>query len=254
MLKDIAFIASILIEIAAPLIIASYFAKKFKISWKIFFLGMALFILSMIRIPLNNILGQFARVNFLGENLILISIIFPSLTASIFEEGLRTLGIGLIIKNKTFEKGLMYGIGHGGGGEAMLLVGISGAVNFVAYKFFTFLPQLAPLKAQFDSMLWYMPLVGASERLMAIVIQLAFSVLIMSAFIYRRYYLIAIAFLMHFIVDFIAVYVNIKFGVLWSELTVFLFMLISLLLIFIFNAKSKKAKILKNDYLLQKEI
>ncbi|MBM3701055.1 MAG: YhfC family intramembrane metalloprotease, partial [Actinobacteria bacterium] len=49
----------------------------------------------------------------------------------------RVLGIGYIIKKKNFYKGLMYGVGHGGGGEAMVFVGLSLAVNYIIFRFFS---------------------------------------------------------------------------------------------------------------------
>ena len=62
------------------------------------------------------------------------------------------MGIGLIIRKKTFEKGLMYGLGHGGGGESMILVGGSLLANFIIYKFLPFFPGASILKSQFELM------------------------------------------------------------------------------------------------------
>lgn len=251
MLKDISFVLAILFEIGVPLVIASFLAKRFRVSWKIFFIGLALFLVSLVRIPLNNIFSEFLRFNFMGEKLIILSILFPSFTAALFEEGFRTLGIGLIVRQKNFHKGLMYGIGHGGGGESMIFVGFSLLANYIAYKLLGNLPMLAPLKESFDSMSWHMPLIGAGERMMTIVIQIAFSVLVMAAFLKKKYYLIFIAFLMHLAVDFIAVYVASRTSILWSELTVLLFTVISVLIIIFFYRDYKKYE--KNDIGTQAE-
>jgi uncharacterized membrane protein YhfC len=129
MLRDISYIIAIIIEIGLPIALAIIFRKKFKVSWAIFFIGLALFIVSLIRIPLNSYISGLLKYYFMGKNLVLVSILFPSFTAALFEEGFRTLGIGLIIRNKTYEKGLMYGAGHGGGGESMILVGLSLLLN-----------------------------------------------------------------------------------------------------------------------------
>ena len=240
MLKDASFIFAILLEIGVPIIIASFLAKRFRVSWKIFFIGLILFLISLIMIPLNSIVSEFLRFNFMGEKLLILSILFPSFTAALFEEGFRTLGIGLIVRQKNFYKGLMYGIGHGGGGESMIFVGFSLLANYVAYKLLGTLPMLAPLKESFDSMIWYMPLIGAGERMMTIVIQLAFSVLVMAAFLRKKYYLIFIAFLMHLAIDFFTVYVASKTSILWSELTVLFFAAISVLIIMFFYRDYKK--------------
>ena len=237
MLKDLLIIAAIIIEICFPLALAIFFRKRFKVSWSIFFVGLALFLASLIRIPLNNYVSGILKYYFLENNLLLISILFPSLTAGIFEEGFRTLGIGLIIRKKTFEKGLMYGLGHGGGGESMILVGGSLLANFIIYKFFPSIPGASILKSQFELMKWYMPLVGAGERVLTVIIQIAFSVLIMHAFINRKYYFIIYAILAHIVVDFLAVYFNIKFGIFWAEISVIIFALISIFIILFFRLK-----------------
>ena len=252
MLKDIAFIIAITLEIGTPIIIASFFAKKFRVSWKIFFIALALFLISLIRLPLNSFVLELIRYNFLGEKLILLSILFPSFTAALFEEGFRTLGIGLLIKEKDYPKGLMYGIGHGGGGESMIFVGLSLLINFVAYKIFGNLPMFSSLKSTFDSMIWYMPLIGAGERMMTIIIQIAFSVLVMAAFLNKRYFLIFTAFFLHLILDFAAVYLNLKTSIIWAELLVALFTVLSVTIIIYFYKDYKKAqKLLSNINYIQ---
>ena len=57
-LMNISYIVSIVIEIGVPVIIAFYMWKKYKISWAIFFLGMLLFLVSLTRIPLNNVFSS----------------------------------------------------------------------------------------------------------------------------------------------------------------------------------------------------
>ena len=104
MLRDISYIIAISIEIGTPIALAIIFRKKFKVSWAIFFIGLALFIVSLIRIPLNSYVSGMLRYYFMGTNLVLVSILFPSFTAALFEEGFRTLGVGLIIRNKIIRK------------------------------------------------------------------------------------------------------------------------------------------------------
>lgn len=242
MLRDISFIIAIIIEIGLPLAIAIVFRKKFKVSWAIFFVATALFLVSLIRIPLNIYISNMLKYYFMGNNLLIMAILFPSFTAGLFEEGFRTLGIGLIVRGKTYEKGLMYGIGHGGGGESMIFVGFSLLANFIAYKFFSMLPGMSILKTQFESVSWFMPLVGAGERVLAMTIQVAFSVVIMHAFLNKKYYFIIFAFLGHVIVDFVASYLNIKFGILWSEISVIIFAVIGLAVTLLLRPKKNVAQ------------
>ncbi|MHB1346312.1 MAG: YhfC family glutamic-type intramembrane protease [Candidatus Humimicrobiaceae bacterium] len=241
MLRDISYIVAIIIEIGLPIVLAIIFRKKFKVSWAIFFIGMALFIASLIRIPLNSYAAGLFRYYFMGTNLILISILFPSFTAALFEEGFRTLGIGLIIRGKSYEKGLMYGTGHGGGGESMLFVGVSLLANFLIYKLFPSMPGADILKSQFEAASWFMPLVGAGERILTIIVQIAFSVLIMHAFLYKKYYFIVYAFMAHIFIDFAAVYINLKYGILWAEITIFVFAVIAFAVIMLLRPKKNKS-------------
>lgn len=82
-------------------------------------------------------------------------------------------------------------------------------------------------------------MVGAMERIFAIAIQISLSVLIMYAFLSKRYYFIAVAFFYHIIVDFIAVYLNYRFGTLIIEAMVFVFALVSAGIIFLLRPKKK---------------
>jgi len=243
-LRDFSYIVSIIIEIGLPLILAFIIWKKFKVSWVIFFLGMVLFLASLIRIPLNNYVTGLFRFNFHGENFIIMSALFVSLTAGLFEEGVRILAIGVIIKPRNFYKSIMYGIGHGGGGESMIFVGITSLINYILFRFF---PNILPgyTISQFQDINWYLPLVGSMERIFAITIQVSLSVIIMYAFLKRKYYFIAIAIIYHFIIDFIAVYAVYKFGIMITEIIIFIFAGISIAIIFLLRPK-KIDKILIN--------
>ncbi|NQT66859.1 MAG: YhfC family intramembrane metalloprotease [Actinobacteria bacterium] len=207
MLKDVSYIVAAAIEILLPIILAIIIWKKFKVSWAIFFLGMVLFIASLIRTPLNNYLGTLLQKSFQGEIFYILYGLMAGLTAGIFEEGVRCIALGAVIKPRDYYKGIMYGIGHGGGGEAMVFIGFSTLANFIIYKFF---PNILPINIlpQIQAAVWWLPLVGAMERILAIAIQIAFSVLIMYAFMSKKYYIIAITIIFHAIVDFAAFYTN----------------------------------------------
>jgi uncharacterized membrane protein YhfC len=243
MLRDTSFIIAIILEIGLPIALAIIFRKKFKVSWAIFFIGLALFIVSLVRIPLNSYVSGMLRYYFMGTNLVLISILFPSFTAALFEEGFRTLGIGLIVRNKSYEKGLMYGAGHGGGGESMILIGLSLLINFIFYKFMPNFggADMLSLKTQFEAVSWFMPLVGAGERVLTIIVQIAFSVLIMHAFLNKKYYFIVYAFLGHLIIDFVAVYFNFRFGILWAEIALIVFTAAAIAAILLLKPKASQS-------------
>ena len=84
---------------------------------------MVLFLASLIRTPLNTYLGGLLQSNFRGEIFYILFGAMAGLTAGIFEEGVRVLAFGAVIKPRDYYKGIMYGIGHGGGGEAMVFIG-----------------------------------------------------------------------------------------------------------------------------------
>jgi uncharacterized membrane protein YhfC len=239
MLKDVSYIVTAAIEILLPIILAIIIWKKFKVSWAIFFLGMVLFLASLIRIPLNTYLGGLLQSNFRGEIFYILYGAMAGLTAGIFEEGVRCIALGAVIKPRDYYKGIMYGIGHGGGGEAMVFVGFSTLANFIIYKFF---PNILPINiiSNIKSTIWWLPMVGAMERVLAIAIQIAFSVLIMYAFMSKKYYIIAVTILMHALVDFTAVYINYKFGMWYSELSALIFAIIGIIIIVLLRPKNNK--------------
>lgn len=226
-LKDASFIIAALIEIGLPVAIAIIIWKKYKISWAIFFLGMGLFIASLIRIPINDYFTGIVRLYFMGRRLMVFSLLIPSLTAGLFEEGVRALAFGVLIKRGSYEKSLMYGIGHGGGGESMLFVGFQVLISYMLYRF---APHLLPSSAlsQYREMLWYIPLLGAFERILAIILHISLSLLVMHAFLRKKYYFIVVAILFHTLFNFIGVYIMRTRGIIFSEITLLVFMLIAL--------------------------
>jgi len=234
-LTDISFILAALIEILVPVMLAIIVARKFKVSWAVFFLGMLLFFVSLIRLPLNNYVAGLLQENTAAPYTIILIFLFASITAGLFEEGVRVFGIGLIIRQKNYYKGLMYGIGHGGG-ESMIFVGLLTLVNYIIYRYF---PEIMPSMAisQFGNLQWCMPLIGALERIFAIIIQVSLSVMVMHAFLFRKYYFITIAIISHIIIDFTALYINYRFGVLFSEISVFIFALAGVAVIILLRPK-----------------
>ncbi|MGM0365922.1 MAG: YhfC family glutamic-type intramembrane protease [Actinomycetota bacterium] len=240
-LFDLASILAIIIEIGLPLALAVFVWKRYKVSWALFLLAMALFLVSLVRIPLNNWVSSAIRPDLGAESYVIFTALFASFTAALFEEGARVIGLGYIVRAKSFHKGLMYGIGHGGGGEAMVLIGFTGLANYIVFRF---MPHLVPQAEEiFSGIAWYMPLVGAMERVFAIAVQIFLSILIIQAFIQKRYYYIAIAFIFHLLLDFAAVYLNYRFSLLVAEIAIFVFAAAAA--IFIIFMQPKKADRLK---------
>ncbi len=237
-LLDVSYIISIIIEVVLPFVLGFFIWKKYRVSWSIFFLGMVFFLISLTRLPLNNYINSLILDNFVGDTAVMLAGLFMSLTAGLFEEGVRIIVFGLIIKQKNYQKGIMYGIGHGGG-ESAILVGMSLLASFLAYKFF---PGSLPgsTLAQLTNIDWYMPLIGALERIFAIFIQISLSVLVINAFIRRKKYFILIAISYHVLVDFVSVYTNYIYGVITAEILILIFAVISIIIIYVLKPKKEK--------------
>jgi uncharacterized membrane protein YhfC len=141
----------------------------------------------------------------------------PSLTAGIFEETARFLGLRSLIKDDSYETGLIYGAGHGGI-ESILIVGIN--VFTVGFILLTNPETFPPI--QLDAILTtpaYLPLVGLYERIMAITIQISFSIMVIESIRRKdfKYFLAAVG--LHALLDYLAV-ILINYGILYSEILI----------------------------------
>jgi len=210
------FIAGVL-EIAVPLLLGLTLHRRLGGGWRTYAIGCVMFALSLVRIPLNNAVSQTLMRMCSGALLGYLPLAFPSLTAGLFEESARFVAFRLLIKERSWEEGVMYGAGHGGF-ESMLLVGVTVLSTAVIITFFP--SMMPPEQLQAISVLpAYMPLVGLYERLMAITIQIGLSVLVLQCFIHMRLIYFGLAIALHFVIDFVAL-ATAPFGILWSELAV----------------------------------
>jgi uncharacterized membrane protein YhfC len=213
-------ILSGILEIIIPLAFSIYIIRRLKIGWKTWIVGAGMFILSLIRIPLNQYLSQVLVNSMQGSWTFLILALIPSTMAGVFEEVSRFVGIRYIINDDTYEKGLVYGAGHGGI-ESIVLVGINVLVLGVLV---IFSPQSIP-PSQLEQILAnpvYLPLLGVYERVMVIMIQVAFSILVLE-FIRKKeikYFLAAL--FSHILLNFFAVVLS-RYSIIYSELSVTFF-------------------------------
>jgi uncharacterized membrane protein YhfC len=213
----ITLVAAGLLEIIYPIALAFYVKRRLNTDWRIYFIGCAMFLASLIRIPLNS----YATVAILGADLgqatMMLLSAFPSLTAGLFEEGARYIAYRHLVKEHTVENGVMYGAGHGGI-ESIFLVGVS--VLSTGVIILTN-PSLVPdwqLQALAATPL-YMPFVGFYERFMTIIIQIGLSMMVLESFRKKDLRYLAAAVLLHFFIDF-SVLLVVGYGVLYAELAV----------------------------------
>ncbi len=177
------------------------------------------------RVPVVAVAGTVLRPTLAHSKLATwIYLVVLVLTAALAEEIGRWVGYRWFMgrEEKTWAKGVMYGLGHGGL-ESMVLVGGSAMLSLIsllvvqsidlssltAAQHHIIQDQFAAIAAQ---PVWF-PLLGAWERLWTVLIQVAFSLVVLQGFLrggQGRWLILAIA--LHFMVDFVAVAVPQIFG------------------------------------------
>lgn len=211
------FVLAGLLEISIPLGLGFYVTRKFGTSWRNWFVGALMFILSLTRIPLNAYTSQIILAAPVSQWTYSLLALTPSLTAGVFEELARYIGFKFIIKDDTYEKGVTYGAGHGGI-ESIMLVGLS--VLSVGVVLLTS-PEVLP-PGQLEMIMAtpvYMPLVGLYERLMAMIVQIGFSIIVLESVRRKDITYLFAAIGLHTLLDFLAVSV-VGYSIIYSEIMV----------------------------------
>lgn len=211
---------SVLISIVAPIGGVVFLKKKYNTSLKIFFIGALAFFISvqLLEAPIHL---YFLKLNsttaeFLLNNPIAY-MLYGGLMAGIFEETARLISFKFIIKDRDTLSGITYGVGHGGI-EAILVGGISSInliINSVLINKGTFQSTMENALVSSDiisttynqfvnssAIMWAMP---GIERIMAMAIQIALSIIVLYAVKERKYIYYIIAILLHALIDFPAV-------------------------------------------------
>lgn len=187
-----AFMVVVLFEILFPLGIGLFLKEKFGAKWKVFFLGMAGFIVSQI-VHLPMLYGWQMLLSVLGvtqikePSLLLIAglTLAVSFFAGLCEEPARWFAFKLLKEEGGASRhALMYGAGHGG--IESMLVGVSVLGNAIVMMMMnagTFpLAQLAPAQVealqQMGQLPWYSPLWGGLERFSAVILHISLSVVV----------------------------------------------------------------------------
>ncbi|HEX8994552.1 MAG TPA: YhfC family glutamic-type intramembrane protease [Ktedonobacterales bacterium] len=189
-------IAATLFEVVLPiaLIVIAHF--RLRVGWRYAAYGALIFFTFQLitRIPLIQVMQYFLLPSIKSSRPLLIGfLLFASLTAGLFEEVGRYLGYRWFMsrEEKTWAKGVMYGLGHGGLESAVLVAGLS-IVQLINVWLLTstrlsIIPvaqrataaqQLATIAAQPG----WLPLLGGWERVCAIAAQVALSLLVLQVF------------------------------------------------------------------------
>ena len=224
-LADLA--VAIIFVIVYPIVLAIIARKKLHVGWRYFWFGVLIFLFFQLltRVPAVQILQSMVLAPLLraSKTFTWIWLVILALTAGIFEEVGRYVAYRWFMRNeeKTWNKAVMYGIGHGGLESAGLVGGLLllTTINLIVYSSINLntLPpathaQIVHQINTINAQPAWMSLLGAWERLWTIPIQVALSVLVVQVFRRQAIIWLFIAILAHFVVDFTSVALPQIFG------------------------------------------
>lgn len=238
---------SMIISIGIPVLLVIWVMKKYKPGFWAVLSGIIVFtaVQMVFRIPLIQVFGLTNFGKTFIENNLLAYIAILSLTAGLVEEFGRYFAFKVMLKKKRdLKHGIAYGIGHGGI-EAILIVGISFAANIV-YSIlinagvFSALPGIEAVAMQpvIDALVNTPSLnflLGGLERLFAICLHIALSVLVLYGVRKKKISFTFLAILIHGLVNFVAVYIAQNVNIFLSE--GFLFVVATASIVFIFKMR-----------------
>lgn len=224
---DILFFAHLLnalLMIAMPLGLAIYLTRTWKLSWRLWFIGAATFVLSQVgHIPFLSLSTQMLNrpplVNLFlwwpPSSLILFNGVFVGLAAGLFEELFRYAMYRWWAKDaRSWRTGILTGAGHGGA-EALIFGGLAlySFFQLAAYRNIDLsrvipaaqLPAAQAQVAAYWSTAWYAAFLPSFERLSAIIIQISMAVLVLQTFTRKQWFWVWLAVLYHALIDFFTV-------------------------------------------------
>ncbi|TGA96355.1 YhfC family intramembrane metalloprotease [Sporolactobacillus shoreae] len=200
-----------------------FFLIRYKVGMKPILIGAGIFL--VFALVLEGLLNRFllkwdsATATFFKNQLALA--VYGALTASIFEEVGRLIGFKFLLKKKReWKHGVAYGLGHGGlevifvGGmlalaqinNVILSFMINNGTLGTLQKTLERIPTQADILKHTRQQLVNLPswafFMGGLERVDALLIQIALSVLVLYAVIQRRYIVFLLAIFLHAAVDF----------------------------------------------------
>lgn len=215
----VALVVAIVFDILYPLVLAVIARRRLSVSWRYFAYGALIFFLFqlMSRVPIVIVIQRAIAPQLQASPVFLYSWLgILALTAGLFEEVGRYVGYRWLMRReeKTWNKAVMYGLGHGGL-ESALLVGGSGLLTLINLLVLSSIglnvippaqrvvvvQQLAAINAQ---PAWF-PLLGAWERLWTVPVQVALSVLVLQVFRRGNISWLWLAILAHTVVDFVTI-------------------------------------------------
>ncbi len=183
---------------ALPIVLGIFLVSKFHLSWKLWLIGGATFIISQIvHLPFNSValnpLLKSIQQSLPGAPGLLVTYVMLGLSAGVFEECARYGMFRWWLKDKrSWRVGILAGAGHGGA-EAIILGGLVlyYFINLVALRHadlskLNLTPdQLTAAQQQLQAYwgaAWYATLLGAVERIFTIPFHIMASVVVLQVF------------------------------------------------------------------------
>jgi len=216
--------------VVLPLLAGWYLTRRTTATWGVFWAGALTFVISqVVHLPLNwaiGLLGESPRGVALWP-LPLVAVV-AGLSAGLCESVARWVALRYAMRRtRGLENALQYGLGHGGVEAVLLgLIALSGLVNILALwradpvslgMTEAQQAQIVAAFAELDLVAWYMPVLAGLERVFALCLHVAMSVLVMDGVMRRKPINLLWAVLAHAAVDAWAVYSVNTWGAVWSE-------------------------------------
>ncbi len=236
-----------LLMIAMPLGLVIILTRKFRMGWRLWWIGAATFVLSQVgHIPFNALVSPLfnlpAIVALQPKTQLWIQATFLGLSAGLFEELFRYGMFRWWARDaRSWRKGVLAGAGHGGA-EAIIFGGLA-LYSFIQLAFLrnADLSKLFPA-SQLDLAEkqvqgywltpWPISLFGALERALTIPVQMSMAVIVLQTFVRKQWFWVWVAVLYHAIIDATAVAGSAYVNGVWIEAFVAFYAIISIIIIF----------------------
>lgn len=250
-----------LLMIVLPVLLGIWLARRYKVAWLLFLLGAVGFVVSQFfhisfnQFVLNPIIEGIMDQ---GESVAQVALValLLGLSAGVFEEVTRTVFYRFMKNTRQWDQGLMFGAGWGGVESIILgLLAATTVANVYIYQsglLETLLPaeQLATnpeaiaagaqqIEELVNSPPWIF-LLGAVERVFAIILHLSLSIMVLQIFVRRNIVWLFAAIGWHTLVNSVAVFGALQeWDVLLIEAVVGVAAVISLFIIRAFKPKDE---------------
>ena len=247
-----------LLMIAIPVMFGFYLTRKFKLDWRLWWIGAATFVLSQLgHIPFNILLTKLFQEGILPSPQAAYQLAFNAivlgLSAGLWEECTRYATYRWWAKDaRSWSNAILMGAGHGGI-EAVIL-------GF--FTLFTFIQMTALRNADLTTLIpagqlelaqhqiatywsnpWYATLLGAIERVFALTAHVALSVIVLQVFTRKHIRWLWAAIGWHAIINALAIYILGTWGAYAAETVLAVITLINLAIIFTLRKPEPKLQV-----------